>query len=179
MTRRTAGAAVPAISALLAVPAPAQTAADPAAPPGWVAWDSDGDGRISREEFDAGLAGRDLFNRWNRAEDAALTRNEFEAGFAATGAAPPDFAAWDTDGDGLLTEGEFGQGLWRGYDPAGRGFVEGDMLEMLGTDFGPDGRFGIGASDQRLDPWSGTVGTLPDPGTGGAPVGTGGSVPAD
>jgi len=69
--------------------------------------DADGDGRVTRAEFDAAHAGQDRahtaasFARFDADHDGAITRAEWDAAEAAR------FARIDANGDGVVTREEF------------------------------------------------------------------------
>ena len=69
--------------------------------------DADGDGRVSRAEFDAKHAGQDpvhgaaTFDRFDADHDGAITRAEWDAAETAR------FARIDANGDGVVTREEF------------------------------------------------------------------------
>ena len=49
---------------------------------------------------------------WDSDGDGVITRDEFDAGWSEEGA----FDAWDADEDGALSEDEFGDGAYSRYD---------------------------------------------------------------
>lgn len=59
-------------------------------------WDTEGDGTLTEEEFEAGVDQRDIFGDWSG-----------------------DFGAWDTDNDDTLSEEEFEAGVAEGNNTAG------------------------------------------------------------
>lgn len=69
--------------------------------------DADGDGRVSRAEFDASHAGQDpvqgaaTFARFDADHDGVITRAEWDTAEAAR------FARIDANGDGVVTREEF------------------------------------------------------------------------
>lgn len=106
---------------LTALPVLAQTFAD---------WDTDGDGILTRSEWDTGVADTSygawdanddgfvsavkyedgLFGWMDDGDDGALSVAEWDEGFDSWyGEATVDFdvSSWDDDGDGMITEAEF------------------------------------------------------------------------
>jgi len=107
---------------LAASPAVAQTMTD---------WDSDANGSLSRDEWSAGMNSGTAFKDWDTDANASISSQEFAAGLFtrfdadADGnltvaewdngfdrwygeqAVDLDFAAWDADGNGMLTREEF------------------------------------------------------------------------
>jgi hypothetical protein len=76
---------------------------------GWNEWDSDSSGDISYDEWDTGF------------DDEGL------------------YSDWDTDGDGALTEEEYGQGIFEGYDNNGDGVWDQEEYQMYQDDAGENG----------------------------------------
>jgi len=144
-----------ALAALLAVPTAlaAQTAdgaGEPPAAPGFAAIDTDGDGTISPEEWQAMLDRLPPQMRGLLAAGAPdmSTPEARRAAFIAA-----RFAALDTDGDGMISPEEFAAGIearaerragMRGErrPEARRDWREGRMKEM--RQYGRDGRWGEG-----------------------------------
>lgn len=83
--------------------------------------DTDGDGRISRDEFRAGM-GDNAFGSWDTDGDGMLSRSEYEAGRA--GQEDPDtfgswddqFGEWERADDDRLSADEYTDGLWGRFD---------------------------------------------------------------
>ena len=115
------------------------------------AYDADGSGSISEEEFGAGLASQGTFQGLDTDGDGMISQEEFEAGM------PGQAAMWqdlDAGGAGTLSEEEFGRSLFGQYDADGSG-------ELDETEFGEfetatsggaqmDG-MGAGATDLETD----------------------------
>lgn len=57
-------------------------------------------------------AGDNGYNAWNTDDAEGLTYEEWDAGFNDE----EQFDAWDADGDGLLDEDEFNEGVFSSYD---------------------------------------------------------------
>ncbi|TFL17241.1 hypothetical protein [Jannaschia formosa] len=94
-------------------------------------WDADGDGTLTRSEWDTGVTDSDLFGNWDANDDGTVSAVEYEDGLfdlfddddngalsiaewdegvdSWYGEARADFevSAWDDDGDGTITEEEF------------------------------------------------------------------------
>ena len=124
-------------------------AAGPAAAQVIEDWDSNGDGTLSQEEWNAGLSERGVFSEWDADGDGSLTSGEFAGGI---------FGRFDEDGDGTLTSAEWDAGFdqWYGeqavdldyseWDANGNGelteeefttaFEEEGLFESFGTSAG-------------------------------------------
>lgn len=96
-------------------------------------WDRDANAALDREEFDAGMADRGVYQRMDARADGVLDSDEFYGGvfdlwdddddlavnedeFGATGAdwygemeEHGEFDAWDANADGVIGEDEFGE----------------------------------------------------------------------
>lgn len=67
-------------------------------------WDTNNDGQLSKEEFQAGYEETTLFNDWDVNDDGVLDEDEFSSGLYET---------WDYDGNGYLEEEEIEEhGFW-------------------------------------------------------------------
>jgi len=79
--------------------------------------DRDQDSRVSEREFSEGL-----FDAWDNG-DGRLTRAEFDAGVRTSrvyASWSGDFTAWDANGNGTLSRGEFTVGAVGSGDVAGK-----------------------------------------------------------
>ncbi|GHB13679.1 EF-hand domain-containing protein [Modicisalibacter luteus] len=76
---------------------------------GFSEWDSDGDGVVNYEEFDAGFDDEGLYN------------------------------SWDANGDNMLDEQEYGEGIYNTYDRDGSGDWSEDEYGDFGDDAGDEG----------------------------------------
>ncbi len=96
---------------------------------GLAAWDSDGDGSLSREEFREGMGAYGLYERWDSDRDGLITDEEYRAAppahftaaeaeaWSDSGAEGLDeiafhdryYDAYDTNDDQTLSETEFGR----------------------------------------------------------------------
>ena len=83
--------------------------------------DTDSDGRVTVEEWDASRADF-AFGEWDTDADSMLSRDEYEARLATQenadsfGGWDDSYAAWDADGDGMLSMEEYNTGLWDAFD---------------------------------------------------------------
>lgn len=107
--RLRAPAAASVLMAVVAAPACADLFED---------WDVNGDGLVSRQEFQVGMGMLGVFKRWDSDHDGMLSDEEYRA-------RPPEaledqdadfWDAWNLDGDDLLDEGEVGGGYFGRYD---------------------------------------------------------------
>ena len=123
-----------AASALVAGVALAQDA-DGMAGTSAAGFDADGDARISRDEFQTGF-----HQEWRRnaGDDGPMDRETFESSILGDA---EDFAAFDSNDDGLLTEEEYAEGVFAEYDGDGDGLLDRDDIAEFG-----DSRGGNGAS---------------------------------
>lgn len=87
-------------------------------------WDTNKDGTIDRDEFQAGAAGTGYYEKW-RGEEPALTRQDWRAKLGepkhfSEGQqafdADDTFKSWDADQDERLKEHEMGEGWFQTYD---------------------------------------------------------------
>ncbi len=83
--------------------------------------DANGDGSISRDEFNASM-GDNSFGAWDTDNDGMLSRAEYEAGAKQSENADSlstwddRYSDWDENQDEMLTSDEYNQGLWTQYD---------------------------------------------------------------
>lgn len=74
-------------------------------------YDSDGDGKISRDDFYGTITDAGLFPDWDTDSDGLIDEDEFnEIG------AEWDYDAWDENEDGYVDSGEFYDGYHMTYD---------------------------------------------------------------
>lgn len=66
---------------------------------GFSEWDTNGDGAVGYEEFDSGFDDEGAFNSWDANDDNMLDEQEYGEGI---------FGLYDEDGNGDLTEDEYG-----------------------------------------------------------------------
>jgi len=85
------------------------------------------------------LAQEDEVGAWDGDGDGALSEEEFNTGFGEGGA----YDEWDADDDGMLTEDEFNGGVFGGYDDDESGVIEEPELGDVGDDMGDGGLFDI------------------------------------
>lgn len=83
----------------------------------FTAWDLDGNGRLSRREwnerfFQGGIAGWSDFAMWDQDGDQQVSRQEYATGWAEGGL----FGLWDADADDRLSTEELGTGLFDAWD---------------------------------------------------------------
>lgn len=96
-------------------------------------WDANDDDKVSRDEFERGLADKEIFDNldaddddnlsrdefdgwilmsWDADQDNEITKKEFQRGTEQwTGVEWGEFGKWDTDADGALSESEVQNGL--------------------------------------------------------------------
>lgn len=140
MTKAT-GAATLAVSALaLALGGPAS-----AAEVDFDAWDTHGDGQLSRQEFQAGLRNAGIFGKWDADGDGRLSRDELDEGIERN---PDRYAErfgdvdlWGVDlgHDNYLTDNEFYDGIYGAYDADANDVLEAPEFGDLGDDMGDEG----------------------------------------
>ena len=68
-------------------------------------WDTNGDGQIDQNEFNAGIQKQGAFARWDTDHDKQLSEQEFERGM---------FKDYDVNGDNAILQDEAGTGLGLG-----------------------------------------------------------------
>lgn len=81
----------------------------------------------------------DFHEEWDGDGDGALSEEEFGTGFGETGV----YDGWDSDGDGALSEDEFNAGVYGGYDADDSGVIEEPELGDVGDDIGDGGLFDV------------------------------------
>lgn len=81
----------------------------------------------------------DFHEEWDGDGDGALSEEEFGTGFGEMGT----YDGWDGDGDGALSEDEFNTGVYGGYDADDSGVIEEPELGDMGDDIGDGGLFDI------------------------------------
>lgn len=85
------------------------------------------------------LAQEEGAEAWDTDGDGALSEEEFNTGFGEAGV----YGSWDADGDGALTEEEFNAGAFGGYDDDESGVIEEPELGDVGDDIGDGGLFDV------------------------------------
>jgi len=85
------------------------------------------------------LAQDDGVGAWDGDGDGALSEEEFNTGFSEGGA----YDEWDADDDGMLSEDEFNSGVFGGYDDDESGVIEEPELGDVGDDMGDGGLFDV------------------------------------
>jgi len=84
-------------------------------------WDVNGDGKIDREEFNAGV-GENAFGSWDTDNDGMLSREEYDVGTSGQSDASSfsgwddRYGEWDADQDEMLSRDEYNEGLWGAFD---------------------------------------------------------------
>ncbi|GGK54687.1 hypothetical protein [Salinarimonas ramus] len=113
-------------------------------------WDADGNGSISMEEFETNFGGdTGVFYSWDTNDDNSIGPDELSAGLGDNATAFNErfgddaFTEWDEDADGMLTETEFNEGVYAGYDADDSGVIEEPEYGDLGDDVGDEGFFDI------------------------------------
>ena len=117
---------------LLAAPALAQEFSE---------WDGDGDGAISKEEFNTGFGENEAFSNWDANGDGALDETELGTGFGDREAG--EFSEWDQNADGLANDEEFNAGVYGNYDTDESGAIEEPEFGDVGDDMGDGGLFDV------------------------------------
>lgn len=113
--------------AVLAAGLPLRAAAEGDAPIGqFAAWDVNGDGAVSQDEFALGMGTLGVYRRWDSDQDGMLSDEEFRAQPpAAMENVDADlWTAWDLDGDAELNEREVEAGYFARFDRNGDGIWE-------------------------------------------------------
>jgi hypothetical protein len=89
-------------------------------------WDTNGDGMIDRDEYNAGMSQNDsTFGAWDSDGDGTLSRGEYETGVQESddpdgfGSWDERYSGWDADEDDMLSSDEYSEGLWGTFDADG------------------------------------------------------------
>lgn len=99
---------------------------------GTVAWaggdlkgmDEDGDGRISRNEYESHVSEINVLESRDTNTDGIIDESEYDViGFDA------DFDAWDVNEDSYLDRDEFRDGIFSTYDANNDGYWESDEFD--------------------------------------------------
>lgn len=75
------------------------------------------------------------YDDWDSDGSETLEMEEFNTGFSENGI----FDDWDMDDDGLLSEDEFGEGVYNGYDANDDGVLDEPEFGDYGDDLGDEG----------------------------------------
>ncbi|SFH27415.1 hypothetical protein [Modicisalibacter xianhensis] len=75
------------------------------------------------------------FNEWDSNSDGVVDYEEFDAGFDDEGV----FDSWDANDDNMLDENEFGEGVFNTYDEDGNGDLSEDEYGDFNDDAGDNG----------------------------------------
>ena len=78
-------------------------------------------------------------SEWDEDGDGAVSEEEFGTGFGEVGT----YNEWDEDGDGALSEEEFNAGVYGGYDADDSGAIEEPEFGDVGDDMGDGGLFDV------------------------------------
>jgi hypothetical protein len=134
-----------AAAALLALALPA--AAQMASP---MTYDTDADGLINQDEFNAGFTGAGSYTTYDADQDGMLNQEEFDTAFTNREGFDEmmgerefgTFSDYDTDADGMLNEEEYNTAFFNQYDADGSGDIDEMERGMMDTDMGEGGMFG-------------------------------------
>lgn len=132
-----------AIAALLALTLPVAAQMAP------MTYDSDADGLIGSDEFNAGFTQSGSYAGYDIDTDGMLNQEEFDAAFTnregfSDMMGDREFGTlsdYDTDADGMLNEEEYNSAFFNQYDADGSGDIDETERGMLDTDMGEGGLF--------------------------------------
>lgn len=107
-------------------------------------WDANADKTLSKEEFSTKFKTMDTFAKLDTDKNGILSQAELQAAstqygadftsrFSPTGGADP-YMTWNTDGADGLTETEFYDGIYAGYDTNKDNNIQESEFNTLGTD---------------------------------------------
>ncbi|TFL19701.1 hypothetical protein [Jannaschia formosa] len=126
----------------LALPAAAQMAP--------MSYDTNADGLIGSDEFNAGFTESDTFGTYDSDADGMLNEEEFDAAFTDREGFDEmmgerefgSFSDYDSDADGFLDEEEYNTAWFNQYDADGSGDIDEAERGMMDADMGEGGVFG-------------------------------------
>ncbi|MBM6584257.1 hypothetical protein ILT44_29095 [Microvirga sp. BT689] len=93
-------------------------------------WDANADARLTSEEFRMNFEEVGVFNAWDENDDLGLTESEFETGLGDDATAfntrfgDKAFDEWDVNDDDRLSNDEFYDGVYASYDSDGDKIIE-------------------------------------------------------
>jgi hypothetical protein len=127
----------------LALPAVAQMASP-------MTYDTDADGMINQDEFNAGFTESGSYTGYDADGDGMLNQQEFDSAFTnreGFGEMMGErefgtFSDYDTDADGMLNEDEYNTAFFNQYDMDGSGDIDEAERGMIESDMEEDGLFG-------------------------------------
>ncbi|WGH78265.1 EF-hand domain-containing protein [Jannaschia ovalis] len=99
------------------------------------AWDMDGSGALSPEEFNAGFGAMGTHGGFDTDGDALLDEAEWTAGPAEVG----EWVNMDLNGDGGVDSTEYNALLFNRYDTDGSGAIEASEMAMIDADLATGG----------------------------------------
>ena len=76
---------------------------------------------------------------WDGDGDGAVSEQEFGEGWGSSFGDESAFSTWDEDGDGALTEEEYNAGVFGSYDDDESGAIEEPEFGDVGDDMGDGG----------------------------------------
>jgi Ca2+-binding EF-hand superfamily protein len=98
-----------------------------------VKWDTNADGQIDREEFNAAMqAETSTFKALDADQSGTLSQDEFNAGVNPDASKPLAFGDWDADQNSELSQDEFDEGAWSSFDADASGSLSMDEANSIG-----------------------------------------------
>lgn len=96
-------------------------------------WDTNADGQIDREEFNAAMqSDSGTFTALDTDQSGALSEDEFNAGLNPDASEPLAFGDWDTDQNSELSQDEFDEGAFTSFDADESGALSMDEVGSIG-----------------------------------------------
>lgn len=97
----------------------------------YTTWDADRDMRLTSTEFERGFDSDSWWDNWDLDDDTYLSEDEFNTAYSGySWYTPTLYSDYDLDGDGLLTDDEWRDGLFTTWDTDRDTYLTADEYDM-------------------------------------------------